>query len=148
MHEKQHRTTDVVLDVRVEIRNHNNHNHSEHRYGSSKSHSDDCSQQGGQGAASLHVTAMEPRETGLDDDEGGGNRYSRDYGGEGHHDHQRQTRQRQKWKTARTIVGAFSLVLSLALLGLGVKMSVAYDEVHLIHVSVAFIGFTVSLYCS
>jgi hypothetical protein len=35
-------------------------------------------------------------------------------------------------------------VLSLALLGLGVKMSVAYDEAPLIHVSVAFIGFTVS----
>ncbi|KAK0624253.1 hypothetical protein B0T14DRAFT_427533 [Immersiella caudata] len=85
---------------------------------------------------------MEPREAGLDYDEGGASRYSRDYGDEGHYDDQRQTRQRQKWKTARTIVGAFSLVLSLALLGLGVKMSVAYDEVHLIHVSVAFIGFT------
>ncbi|KAK0648339.1 hypothetical protein B0T16DRAFT_326346 [Cercophora newfieldiana] len=89
---------------------------------------------------------MEPRET-LDDDDGNGDS-NRNYGGGGagepYHDQQRQTRHRQKWKTARTVVGVFSLLLSLALLALGVKMSVAYDEVHLIHVSVAFVGFTAS----
>ncbi|KAK1760225.1 hypothetical protein QBC47DRAFT_396226 [Echria macrotheca] len=48
----------------------------------------------------------------------------------------------QSWYTARTIVGAFSMMLSLALLGLGIKMSVRYDDAPLIHVSVAFVGFT------
>ena len=76
-------------------------------------------------AASLSYAPMESREPTDDSTE------------QLYHNNDRQTQQRQKWKTARTIVGAFSLVLSLALLGLGVKMSVANDEAPLIHVSVA-----------
>ncbi|KAK1833954.1 hypothetical protein QBC39DRAFT_253339 [Podospora conica] len=44
--------------------------------------------------------------------------------------------------TARSILGVLTIMLSLALLGLGIKMSVKYDEVPLIHVSFAFVGFT------
>ncbi|KAK0724373.1 hypothetical protein B0H67DRAFT_482761 [Lasiosphaeris hirsuta] len=46
------------------------------------------------------------------------------------------------WYTARTILGVFSIMLSVALLGLGIKMSVTYDDAPLIHVSFAFVGFT------
>lgn len=46
--------------------------------------------------------------------------------------------------TARSILGVLTIMLSLALLGLGIKMSVKYDEVPLIHVSFAFVGFTAS----
>ena len=62
------------------------------------------------------------------------------------HQQEQQQPNTRPWYTARTILGAFSIVLSLALLGLGVKMSVAYDEVPLIHVSFAFVGFTVSFH--
>ena len=54
----------------------------------------------------------------------------------------------RSWWTARTIVGAFSIMLSLALLGLGIKMSVVYDEAPLIHASFAFVGFTVRTWTS
>lgn len=141
MHEKQ--MPSVVLDVRVEIKREND---------KERDNSDNKPPRGGrhrEATTSLHATAMEPRET-LDDDDNtiDNNRsYGGGGGGEPYHDHQRQARRRQKWRTARTAVGAFSLVLSLALLGLAVKMSVAYDEVHLIHISVAFIGFTVSCHC-
>lgn len=51
---------------------------------------------------------------------------------------------RRSCLTARSILGVLTIMLSLALLGLGIKMSVKYDEVPLIHVSFAFVGFTAS----
>lgn len=95
--------------------------------------------------------AMEPR---------GGAAAATDYSGEEHqleYPHQQTGRSSansargcrplpttaRSWWTARTIVGAFSIMLSLALLGLGIKMSVVYDEAPLIHASFAFVGFTV-----
>ena len=90
---------------------------------------------------------MEPREVEDDDsarrleeggDGGGG-------GGEGCRPRKhRRNGQRNPWCNARTILGVFLIMLCLALLGLSIKMSVVYDEAPLIHVSVAFVGFTVS----
>ncbi|KAK4174637.1 hypothetical protein QBC36DRAFT_37558 [Triangularia setosa] len=46
------------------------------------------------------------------------------------------------WYTARSILGIFCIVLSLALLGLGIKLAVKYESAPLIHVTVAFTVFT------
>ncbi|KAK3348879.1 hypothetical protein B0T25DRAFT_569548 [Lasiosphaeria hispida] len=63
--------------------------------------------------------------------------------GDGEHQARRGHRQGPRpWYTARVILGAFSIMLSIALLGLGIKMSVTYDDAPLIHVSFAFVGFT------
>ncbi|KAK3317396.1 hypothetical protein B0T19DRAFT_291053 [Cercophora scortea] len=67
-----------------------------------------------------------------------------------HSDLERQ-RQRQRrrggggsnpWLSAKTILGAFSTMLSIAALGLGIKMVVAYGDKGLVHVSFVFIGFS------
>ncbi|KAK4185433.1 hypothetical protein QBC35DRAFT_16652 [Podospora australis] len=50
---------------------------------------------------------------------------------------------RQKpWYTPRSILAIFSIMISLALLGMGIKVLVKYDAAPLIHVSVAFVIFT------
>lgn len=84
------------------------------------------------GHKSTAQPTMEPRET--EDPE--------DQDGDAEQQHSRPARKR--WYTARTILGVFAIMLSLALLGIGIKMSVKYDEAPLIHVSFAFLGFTVS----
>ncbi|KAK0609925.1 hypothetical protein B0T17DRAFT_123421 [Bombardia bombarda] len=48
----------------------------------------------------------------------------------------------QQFLTARTILGIFAIVLSIAALGIGIKMVVAYGDTGIVHVSFVFIGFT------
>ena len=90
--------------------------------------------------------------------------YDSDAEGAGHHVYQRQGVGEQQqhqpsndasptskpskpkpWYTARSILGAFSIMLSLAMLGMGIKLLVKYDGAPLIHVSVAFVIFTVCI---
>ncbi|VBB80587.1 Putative protein of unknown function [Podospora comata] len=52
------------------------------------------------------------------------------------------SRKLKPWYTARTILGIFCAVLSIALLGLGIKLAVKYESAPLIHVTVAFTVFT------
>ncbi|KAK0705823.1 hypothetical protein B0T21DRAFT_416510 [Apiosordaria backusii] len=52
------------------------------------------------------------------------------------------SRKLKPWYTARSILGIFCIVLSLALLGLGIKLAVKYESAPLIHVTVAFTVFT------
>ncbi|KAK0672213.1 hypothetical protein QBC41DRAFT_299950 [Cercophora samala] len=52
------------------------------------------------------------------------------------------SRKLKPWYTARSILGIFCAVLSLALLGLGIKLAVKYESAPLIHVTVAFTVFT------
>ncbi|KAK0712445.1 hypothetical protein B0T26DRAFT_856563 [Lasiosphaeria miniovina] len=54
---------------------------------------------------------------------------------------QQRQRATKSWLTARTVLEGFSALISIALLGLGIKMAASYDTAPLIHVSVAFVGF-------
>ncbi|KAK3689165.1 hypothetical protein B0T22DRAFT_168018 [Podospora appendiculata] len=67
----------------------------------------------------------------------------------GRHSNRERRRQPQRqrgcanpWLSAKTILGAFSIMLSIAALGLGIKMVVAYGDKGLVHVSFVFIGFS------
>ncbi|KAK4195130.1 hypothetical protein QBC40DRAFT_269540 [Triangularia verruculosa] len=51
------------------------------------------------------------------------------------------SRKLKPWYTARSILGIFCTILSLALLGLGIKLAVKYESAPLIHVTVAFTVF-------
>ncbi|KAK3385548.1 hypothetical protein B0H63DRAFT_473121 [Podospora didyma] len=88
---------------------------------------------------------MEPRDT--EDSEDGAERGQR-FTANGHagspspRRHQQPRVRRKSGCAARTIMELFAVLLSFILLGLGIKMSLTYDSAPLIHVSVAFVGFT------
>lgn len=53
-------------------------------------------------------------------------------------------RRRPVWLTAKTILGTFAILFSLAMLGVSIKMVAKYGDTGLVHVSFICVGFTVS----
>lgn len=53
-------------------------------------------------------------------------------------------RRRQVWLTAKTILGTFAVLFSLAMLATSIKMVAKYGDTGLVHVSFICVGFTVS----
>ncbi|KAK3988817.1 hypothetical protein QBC44DRAFT_292206 [Cladorrhinum sp. PSN332] len=53
-----------------------------------------------------------------------------------------QSRSQKPWHRSRTLLTIFSTTIALALLGMGIKLSIKYTDTPLIHVSVAVVVFT------
>lgn len=51
---------------------------------------------------------------------------------------------RRAWLSAKTILGIIAVLLSLAMLGISIKMVAKYGDTGLVHVSFICVGFTVS----
>jgi len=52
----------------------------------------------------------------------------------------------KRWLTAKTLLGAFSVMLALTMFGLIIAMVRKYGDSGLVHISFIFVGFTVSFY--
>lgn len=55
---------------------------------------------------------------------------------------------RRPWLSAKTILGTLTVLFSLAMLGISIKLVAKYGDTGLVHVSFICVGFTVSVLIS